>query len=1096
MVPRRLVGALLLVAALVVGTSVVLSAPQFEKSNQIGDEDLVDVAGDLYGSDSEYEIYTFPQDEVVHAVFGDDYVPYRVVELNGHPVTVHTMIVDESESIVPENAFDGTRDFTELMGDAGILIGTEGDALEVAKAYGVVANRELQVNRTLVDSSDSDRLGYAVEDPTVTALLDGWEVEFSTWNATNGVLTNWTVTVGSTELGKAEWYVGDMGVGPQDRSWEASNFNSQQEVLNDFEGDDHALELQEWTGSSYVDLLNRSEVLDLNWTTVETNSTFDDSSWVVQSPEGSSAPSELVSALDRAGPWAYSKFVASSDAGCAAGDNPDSSWGLTARDADCTLEIRVLPDDALVCGACLKYESDAFVMYVMPDIQNWMEGTVGWYASGHPYGLVDTSRLAVGHQYLVHLTSETAQDLPEVSYAEPGALRRPNGTLAVGEFPLRAISTPMYDSVYNEFSDDPAFAVAPARNGSQFVHVIANSTSVDWNHSLVPRPWGVEVSEYEASLENTTVMPIPDGDGGFITAEDYDSPNTLPDDETQELSFVNPEAVEYPRLENWTRLLDTLPSKIPKEVADAANFGLQENDCQGLSTPALGEALGKLSEEVGVNNSLNESASLPDGLETHAARLTNCIAFHFDNATWKPETMPVPPSDRNLSRWWSIARDLRSEASEVPSNLSIPDGHQCLDENCWIQTGGPDGATYERSAFLIIDRGDSTYRNNSGGALGVRDRFTDTHELTDAIDGVCDPARVPRFPDYPPVSAVVDLQGDDKYVPRDSGVYCYPTLGGATHGGVGVVVDRNGSDYFEAVGGSMGFSAFGGAGYMEVREENTSTSNTFYSPWTNVTSTEGFREHRVKAVMGSGTAAVGVLYAEGLTNYTQHGVDSMGYSCCGGVGTLIDPHSPSSFHVYPNPMGQDLTNGSGVSMGSAESIAGGAAVLLNGGQPDGVTDEFVCHQKAIYGCIGTATSGQGMGALFYDEAGDSRYTVEAQHPDYQNGTFPVGVGAGHQAGAAAFFDVAGNDTYETPFDGKEWEWGWRDQGRSCGWGLFQGLALFRDSSGNDTYDCYKKPDILLKGDNHGDNSTWIDGITLGSSQPEYFGIGIGVDDEG
>lgn len=481
---------------LVLGMFPASSAP-LDSDQKVEDSTLEDLASDLYGVDH-VAVYNLNNTSDWDTAF-PEYEVYRVVELTSHPATVHAMARNPDDPETLEYTYDVTDDINDLMADAGLDIQTSDRAIEIARAYADTANLELQPNRTVVDSTDSDWLGYQVDDPQADAIVGGWRVELSTWAPENGVLGNWTIDVKVDSLDDAEWLVAEMGLADSyNPEYEALNLEQYDRFVNDY-GSGHTLSATEFEGGESKDLRTPSEVESIDWTAVDSTENFDGSTWTVYKESGGDVSSVVVDALLSAGNWSYQWLVDRSSAGgCSSGSNPNASWGYVSPDSDCNHEIRIVPDDAVYCGACVD-EGNETTIYVAETLLTWMENSAKWYRSDHPYDWNDTARLTVGHEFMVQLSTQEPAQLPEINPIEGEAdyvrdSGQYDGTLDPEHTALRTIYTDMFQTIRLVYNDkENVTSVSPALNGTGDIHVVVEDKIPDDLHKeIVPRHWDLK----------------------------------------------------------------------------------------------------------------------------------------------------------------------------------------------------------------------------------------------------------------------------------------------------------------------------------------------------------------------------------------------------------------------------------------------------------------------------------------------------------------------------------------------------------------------------------------------------------------------------
>jgi hypothetical protein len=464
----------------------------FDDEHRTKDSSALEAAQTLYG-DGAYRLYDVPSSSPA-----DDAFPlhtlYRVVELAQHPVELHVMAEEDATGTF----YDYTGEFNDLLANEGVVIDSSSEAVTYGKAYADLANVELQTRREVVNASDSDRLGYDIQNPSATSITGGWKVTLSTWAEQNGVLANWTITFALEKVTDADWTVADLGVGPDDPSYEAANLKTDDIVENAYNDEEHTVSASRETDSGYEDLLLPSDVRSLSWSTVTSRTTFDGVEWTAYEPDGDAVAQPLAADYAAAGNWTYTWLVEGNSAPCSESKNNQLSWGFESEDGDCTLEIRFVPSNGLLCGACVVQGNET-VLYVFEDLHDHLNQSVNYYRDGNPYGRATTASTVVGHLYLTKLVAEDPGQLPDVNpIPKPGDFvfdnGAYNGTLAPEHFALRSRYTTMFEAFQENATDVKNVThVAPSPNGSHEVIVGFNgSRTRELPTELLPRDWGVQ----------------------------------------------------------------------------------------------------------------------------------------------------------------------------------------------------------------------------------------------------------------------------------------------------------------------------------------------------------------------------------------------------------------------------------------------------------------------------------------------------------------------------------------------------------------------------------------------------------------------------
>ncbi|MBM3286873.1 MAG: hypothetical protein FJY88_05930 [Candidatus Eisenbacteria bacterium] len=318
---------------------------------------------------------------------------------------------------------------------------------------------------------------------------------------------------------------------------------------------------------------------------------------------------------------------------------------------------------------------------------------------------------------------------------------------------------------------------------------------------------------------------------------------------------------------------------------------------------------------------------------------------------------------------------------------------------------GPDRHGPESPLILIDAGGDDWY---AGGGAG-------THET--------------------PVSILIDLQGNDRYLAAD-------TLGpafGAGVAGVGLLIDLAGDDAYRGGHLCMGAGLCGAGVLIDGAGED--------------------RYDALTASQGAGLFGVGILSdLAGRDSYRAF-QQSQGYGYVRGAGVLVDRSGDDIYEADDQriryPAAQTEEHNASLSQGfgfgkradfvDGRSLAGGLGVLADGEGDDtyrcGVFGQGCGYWYGI-GILADQSGNdsyegiwyvQGSGAHFalgvlWDTAGEDRYRA----------TMNMAQGAGHDFSLGFLYEGAGDDRYDAP-------------NLSLGGGNANGIGIFWDLTGDDTY---------------------------------------------
>ena len=337
----------------------------------------------------------------------------------------------------------------------------------------------------------------------------------------------------------------------------------------------------------------------------------------------------------------------------------------------------------------------------------------------------------------------------------------------------------------------------------------------------------------------------------------------------------------------------------------------------------------------------------------------------------------------------------------------------------WILLRGEEDHTYyEREILLSFDLGgNDTYIGNAGATASW----------------------------FNPVSIVMDCVGDDIYKTTDETVYSQ----GSGVFGLGMLLDYEGNDHYEAKQYAQGFGCFG-VGVLWDQAGNDSYQSTYVS-------------------QGCGIYGIGQLTdLSGFDKYDMY-TFGQGFGYIRGYGCLLDYTGDDSYVANDsdvagnNPQSSDhntsFCQGAGfgrrADLSEGNSISGGFGMLVDAEGSDsyfcGVFGQgtgywagtgYLCDSKGddTYRGVWYVQGGAahfGIGALF-DDAGNDVY----------NALMNMAQGAGHDLSLGFLLDKEGDDVYTSP-------------NLALGGGNDNGMGFFVDFAGNDVYNLRSKNAINL-----------------------------------
>jgi hypothetical protein len=304
------------------------------------------------------------------------------------------------------------------------------------------------------------------------------------------------------------------------------------------------------------------------------------------------------------------------------------------------------------------------------------------------------------------------------------------------------------------------------------------------------------------------------------------------------------------------------------------------------------------------------------------------------------------------------------------------------------------------------------------------------------IDGGGDDVyRFSGYPDGYPLTAIVDIGGNDRYVSSDT---ARPGIGGAILGAA-ILIDRAGNDRYEGDAIAQGTGVFGVGVLIDESGDDVYTAH-FYS--------------QAAAAFG-----LGILSDLDGRDSLYCWQTSQGFGYTQGAGVLInaagndvyvaeddtvfDASSQSAEHN--SSLAQGVGFGKRADFIDGHSWAGGVGILCDLDGDDRYSAGLFAQGCAYWFSVGMLLEGggndtyegiwyvQGNGAHFGvgyldDFAGDDSFTAEKN----------MAVGAGHDFTIGYLNERGGDDHYSVP-------------NLSLGGGNANGIGIFHDHSGDDVY---------------------------------------------
>lgn len=326
--------------------------------------------------------------------------------------------------------------------------------------------------------------------------------------------------------------------------------------------------------------------------------------------------------------------------------------------------------------------------------------------------------------------------------------------------------------------------------------------------------------------------------------------------------------------------------------------------------------------------------------------------------------------------------------------------------------GGPGPNVYGTDASLIVDvGGDDLYMNNAGAPVYK------LHEK-----GV---VKI-----HHPVAVVVDFKGDDRYINRGFAAVASGFFG------LGVILDKEGNDFYDGGRLSLGAAFFGMGCLMDLAGNDTYVSSeggqgtAFFGAALLFDGQGDDLYQGAEYVQGvGGPIGFGKLFdARGNDHYragwkygSSYGTRGIYKGCSQGVGWGFRRHAAGGIGIVHDSAGDDVYEAGNFSQGTGYYLGLGAL------RDDTGNDVYMGSRY----CQGSAAH-QAAGVLL-DFDGDDAYS----------GKIAANQGAAWDLSAACLVDYAGDDSYKAG-------------DLSLGAGAENGMGMFFDGNGSDRYDSPKK----------------------------------------
>jgi hypothetical protein len=322
-----------------------------------------------------------------------------------------------------------------------------------------------------------------------------------------------------------------------------------------------------------------------------------------------------------------------------------------------------------------------------------------------------------------------------------------------------------------------------------------------------------------------------------------------------------------------------------------------------------------------------------------------------------------------------------------------------------VGTAGRDDYEYATPPLLILDGGgDDTYRFSG-------------------------------YPEKYPLSAIIDVSGNDRYVSADT---TKPGIGGAVMG-MSVVVDKAGDDYYEGATITQGCGIFGVGILLDYQGDDTYVAQSYSQ--------------------GCGVFGVGI-HADSSGNDSLYCmVLSQGFGYSKGCGLLINYEGSDKYiaedDTVINPASQTEEHNASLAQGvgfgkradyiDGHSWAGGIGILCDIKGDDVYSAGLWAQGTAYWFAVGMLLDGKGDDSyegVWYVQGSGAHFAVgyldDFGGDDSYSATTNMAIGAGHDFTIGYLNERGGNDTYDAP-------------NLSLGGGNANGIGIFHDHGGDDLY---------------------------------------------
>jgi hypothetical protein len=291
------------------------------------------------------------------------------------------------------------------------------------------------------------------------------------------------------------------------------------------------------------------------------------------------------------------------------------------------------------------------------------------------------------------------------------------------------------------------------------------------------------------------------------------------------------------------------------------------------------------------------------------------------------------------------------------------------------------------------------------------------------------------YPEKYPLSAIIDISGNDRYLSSDT---TRPGIGGAIVG-MSVVIDKSGDDYYQGAAVTQGCGIFGVGILLDYQGNDTYVAESY--------------------AQGSGSFGVGIMADSSGSDSLYCQSLSQGFGYTKGCGVLINYEGDDKYiaedDTVINPASQTQEHNASLAQGvgfgkradyiDGHSWAGGVGILCDVKGDDIYSAGLWAQGVAYWYAVGMLLDGEGddtYSGIWYVQGSGAHFAVgyldDFGGNDSYTATMNMAIGAGHDFTIGYLNDRGGNDTYNVP-------------NLSLGGGNANGIGIFHDHAGDDVY---------------------------------------------